>query len=93
VKKILMTAIAACAALTSCTEQQRARSYGGTARTELAVCQKLVLVTWKTDSLWILTRPMTRDDIAVSYQFKEDSAYGMLEGTVVLNEHKGPGCQ
>lgn len=32
--------------------------------------QKLEEITWKDDSLWYLTRPMTDDDVAETHTFR-----------------------
>lgn len=69
-----------------CTENERVKKYGGTATTELTCGEKLVNITWKEDSLWILTRPMKAGDIAETYEFKEDSKYGVMEGKIVITE-------
>ena len=50
--------------------------------------EKLLHATWKADSLWLLTRPMKENETPDTYQFREDSAYGILEGTVTIIEHK-----
>ena len=50
--------------------------------------QKLEEITWKDDSLWYLTRPMTEDDIAETHVFKQSSNWGVLEGTVTIVESK-----
>lgn len=36
---------------------------------ELPANQKLVMITWKDDSLWYLTKPMTEEDVAETYTF------------------------
>lgn len=66
-----------------------ARQFGGTVTINLESNRKLVNVSWKKDdSLWILTRKMRRDEEAETYEYKEDSAFGVIEGTVVVIEHK-----
>lgn len=72
--------------ITSCTEQERAKSFGGTMTTEIAADQKLVNVTWKENELWILTRPRKPGEVPETYQFYEESAWGMWEGTVYIKE-------
>lgn len=72
----------------SCTENQKAKQYGGTATIELPKGVKLVNCTWKDSDLWYLTRPMTASDSAVTYEFKEESNYGIWEGTYVIKETK-----
>ena len=86
-KKLFILAIAAIA-FTSCTENQRAKNFGGTATVNLEPNRKLVTVTWKEDQIWYLTRPMDSTDKAESYKFQEESSWGMIEGTVVISESK-----
>lgn len=74
--------------LTSCTQQERAKKYGGTATEKLAKGRKLINVTWKDSQLWVLTRPMHENDVVETYEFKEFSSWGVLEGTVKIEETK-----
>lgn len=64
------------------------KKFGGTATTELKPNEKLVNITWKDSELWILTRPMTEKDSAVTYKFSEKSKLGIVEGTYVIVEVK-----
>lgn len=73
---------------TGCTQNYRARYLGGKQSIQLPKNQKLVNVTWKESSLWILTRSMTSNDTAESYSFTEKSNIGMIEGTITLVETK-----
>ncbi len=75
-------------AVFGCTQQQRAKSFGGTSTENLPPNRKLINVTWKDDHLWYLTRPMVASDTAETYEFKESSSYGFLNGTVILKETK-----
>src|SRR3989344_8896683 len=75
-----------------CTEQQRAKSLGGNATKNLEYCQKLVLITWKDDNLWFLTRPARQGETSDTYKFQENSSFGVLEGTVTVVEDINPGC-
>lgn len=72
--------------VSACTEQERAKTFGGTMTTEIAADQKLVNVTWKENELWILTRPRKPGEVPESYTFYEQSAWGMWEGTVLIKE-------
>lgn len=81
---ILLTSIV----LIGCTENQRAKSFGGTANVNLPANQKLVNVTWKNEQLWFLTKPMATNDVAESYTFRESSSFGLVQGTVVIVEKK-----
>ena len=86
-KKLFILAIAAIT-FTSCTENQRAKNFGGTANVNLEPNRKLVTVTWKEDQIWYLTRPMNGLDSAETYTFKESSSFGIMEGEVVIKETK-----
>jgi len=61
---------------------------GGNMTINLKPGEKLVNATWKDTSLWILTRKMRPDDVEETYKFKEDSTFGVLEGTVTIYEYK-----
>lgn len=87
--KYMMIAGMAVAALgtVGCTEQQRARAWGGNATVELKSGQKLVNATWKGESdLWLLTRQRRADEAPERYVFEESSSWGVIEGRVVIIE-------
>jgi hypothetical protein len=86
--KNLMLFLTISLVLFSCTENQRARSFGGDETIILEDNKKLVNVTWKQDNLWILTRKMTTEDTMMTYKFQEKSSYGMLEGNIKIIEVK-----
>lgn len=70
--------------LTSCTQQQMAKRYGGQATIKLQANERVVNVTWKESNIWILTKlDTTKPSI---YQFKENSNLGIMEGTVIIQE-------
>lgn len=69
-------------------EQSITKSLGGTTTIELEPNNKLVMITWKEESLWYLTRPMTDDDIAETYTYQQSSEFGIFEGTVTIIEIK-----
>lgn len=75
-------------AAVGCTENQRAKSFGGTATVNLPAGKKLVNATWKETSLWYLTRPMRADEKAETYEFAENSNFGVIEGKVIFVEQK-----
>lgn len=72
--------------MTGC--QFTTRNCGGNTTLELKPNQKLEEITWKYDSLWYLTRPMTDDDIAETHTFQEYSNFGVFKGTVTVVERK-----
>lgn len=74
--------------LRGCSEQSMTRSWGGEMEVSLEPNEKLLEVTWKEDSLWFLTRPMTDKDSEEIYKFYEKDTLGMLEGCVTIKENK-----
>ena len=85
---LLTIATSAILFLASCTQNERAKAFGGTASVDLPSNQKLVTATWKDQNLWYLTRPMRSDETPETYTLKESSSYGLVEGTVIFNESK-----
>lgn len=74
--------------LTGCTSNSMTKKFGGTQTVMLDKGKKLVNITWKDNSMWIITKPMTANDIAETYEFGEKSNYGIIEGTVIIKEVK-----
>jgi hypothetical protein len=72
--------------LDGCTENRRARTYGGTADVNVAPGQRVINATWKGANLWVLTRPLRADEAPETLTFHEFSAWGISEGTFVLHE-------
>ena len=88
-KKILtlLVVVLVVFAMSSCTEQSRAKDLGGETTIKLEPGQKLVEATWKGDGdLWYLTEPMDSDYIPKTKTFKESSSWGIMEGTVTFIE-------
>ncbi len=73
--------------LTSCTDNQRARSFGGRETIELEANRKLINISWKQDDLWILTEQVD-SIIPKVYKLQEKSSFGLMEGTIVIKESK-----
>lgn len=89
-KKLIgvFAALLVAATFFSCTQNQRAKAWGGEADYDLECGQKLIEVTWKGDQMWMLTRPMREDESAETYSFVEESSFGLMEGTVTIKECK-----
>jgi len=87
-KKITILMLMASIGLISCSENNRAKVWGGTMKVELSAGQKLVDVTWKENSLWYMTKPMNETDVAERYEFVENSNWGVVEGKVIFIETK-----
>jgi len=87
-KLLLLSLILFLLVLTGCTENQQAKTFGGTSEYYITPNNKVINVTWKESNLWVLTRPMTEKDSAETYNFKEKSDYGVLEGQYIIKETK-----
>lgn len=82
---LLISALTMC----GCTENTRARNFGGTMNVDVEKGQKVINVTWKGESdLWILTRPMHTNEVAETFTFQENTRFGILNGKVVLKENR-----
>ena len=66
--------------LVSCTDNERARRFGGTEEVSLKPNEIVLNVTWKENQMWICTKDTTN---GVVY-FREKSSWGVMEGTVIL---------
>lgn len=73
-----------------CTENDRAKRWGGTMTVHIPERQKLVEMTWKQGDLWYSYRPMRAGEFGERYEFVEDSTWGINEGKVIFIE-KGVG--
>lgn len=69
-------------------DQGMTKNYGGSMTIELDPNVKLEMITWKDDSLWYLTRPMTDDEEPETHTFKQSSEFGVFEGTVIIVESR-----
>jgi hypothetical protein len=76
------------AVLTISCDNVMSRKFGGSTTINLEKGQKLVEATWKENSLWYLTEPMDSDYVPKTKTFKEDSNFGVLEGTVTFVESR-----
>lgn len=79
-KKLFVLALGV-VSLTSCTDNQRARRFGGTEEVDLKPNEVVLNVTWKEAEMWICTQ----DTVTGVTYFREKSAWGVMEGTVILN--------
>lgn len=64
----------------SCTDNSRARRFGGTEEVELNQNEVVLNATWKGDETWICTK----DTVTGITYFREKSSWGILEGTVII---------
>lgn len=87
---VLTAIIMSVACLTGC--QSATKNYGGKTTVKLEPNQKLEEITWKDDSLWYLTRPMTDDDVAETHTFRQQRDLGAFEGTVRIIRRRKTVC-
>lgn len=87
---LALVAVMALVAITfvGCTDNVRAKAWGGNMTVTLPAGQKLVNATWKDAQLWYLTRDMKAGETPESYTFKEKSVWGQWEGSVTFVETK-----
>jgi hypothetical protein len=78
--KKLMMILVAMVVMSSCTENVRARHFGGTETLALKPNEKVLNVTWKDNEMWVCTQ----DTITRVVYFREKSSWGVMEGTVIL---------
>jgi len=80
--------VAGFVAMTACTDNQRAKVFGGSMSVQVPCDQQVFDVTWKGEDLWYATQPAPSGWTPQSKRFTEYSSYGMIQGEVVLNESR-----
>lgn len=85
---LVLIGIIAIICLSSCTRQMLTREWGGEMTIELPKGQELMMVTWKDDDLFYLTRPMAPDYVPTTKTFQESSSFGIMESTVYFKESR-----
>jgi len=81
---VLLVAVLVMSLLSGC--NWGTRNFGGSQTIKLESGQRLEMITWKNNDLWILTRPAEDGETVTTYIFQEDSNYGLLEGTITIIE-------
>ena len=74
--------------LLACTENQRARAWGGTMEVQIPCDQQVFDVTWKGEDLWYATQPAAQGWIPQTKRFVESSSFGVIQGEVRLVESR-----
>lgn len=88
-KKILLLLSAVCIlVMSSCTDNARAKKWGGAMTINVPVGNKVTNITWKKGDLWYSYRPFQEGENATTQTFVEDSNWGVLEGKVTFIESK-----
>jgi len=74
-------------ALSSCTDNEKAKSFGGKMYVDLPAGETLKFATWKEANLWYATEPRPAGVAAKQTTMRENSVYGLMQGVVVFREH------
>jgi len=86
---VLLTLLAF--SMAACTQNQRAREFGGEMIIQVP-CDNVVFdVTWKGENVWYATQPPRPDWRPERKTFIEASSYGVIEGKVTLVESRCSG--
>ena len=83
---LILTIFSTLSFFSGCTQNGSVKEFGGKANIELEPGKKLEEITWKDANLWILTRPMRKDEEAETHTFYESSEFHVFEGEVVVIE-------
>ena len=85
---VIVALVALVCVTTSCTENERARQFGGEITVKLEPGQRLLMATWKDSNLFYLTEPMDEDYTPKTKTFQENSSYGIMETKVIFVEQR-----
>ena len=66
-------------AMSGCTSNERAKSFGGTQTVTLAPGETLINVTWKDTDMWVLVQLPSGQK-----EFREYSSFGIMNGKIVF---------
>lgn len=86
-KKLLLSLVVL-TFLSSCTDNQRAKQFGGTMTIKVPKGNKVTNITWKADNLWYSYRPFQDGEEPTTQIFIEESNWGVVEGKVKFIESK-----
>ena len=73
--------------LFGCTDNQKARGWGGEMTIKLEPGYQLINVTWKDSDMWLLTTVRPDTIKPRGYKFLESSTWGVWNGTVYIQEY------
>lgn len=73
---------------TSCTENIRTRTFGGTLNVNVKKGYKVTSATWKENQLFYFIEPMEYDYNPKEKRFIESSSWSIIESEVVFKEFK-----
>lgn len=85
--KFLLIAIAV-VSFTGCTEQIKARCFGGEVEIDVPAGYKVTSATWKEYDLFYFIEPMEEGYEPKEKMFIESAAYGVLESQITFKEKR-----
>lgn len=80
--------LAATLAIFSCTQNQRARNFGGTMEIKVKPGYKVNMATWKGDNLFYMIEKMDSSYVPTEKILVEDASFGVLETKVKFIESR-----
>ncbi len=84
-KKLLLV-LSVVLMLGSCTENDRAKSFGGEMTINIPKGNRVTNITWKKSELWYSYRPFMEGEKPQTQTFVEESSFGVMEGKVIFKE-------
>lgn len=85
-KKILF--ILSVLLMCSCTDNMMTRNWGGKTEMDAPKGQRVIMITFKGDDIWILTEPMDSDYVPKTKKFYESSSWNLYEGEITIRESR-----
>lgn len=89
-KKFIMISLALITmlAISSCTENQRTRTLGGTMSINVKPGYKVIMATWKETDLFYMIEKMDSSYVPIEKILVEDASWGVLETKVKFIESR-----
>lgn len=84
--KLLLAIVAGTLVLGSCTENSRARRYGGTMTVDLPAGTKFLGAQWKGDELWYTYTMRKPSEAPSESTMMEDTRFGLIVGKIIFKE-------
>lgn len=66
--------------LFSCTDNQKARTFGGTQIIKLQPNEEFINITWKENDIWVVVK----DKNTGKFYAREKSSFGVMEGKIII---------
>lgn len=74
--------------LSSCTENERSRIYGGTMEIKVEPGKKVTMATWKENDLFYMVEDMETEYTPHNKELIEASNFGIIQSKVVFKESR-----